>query len=465
MSSARVSAAAALLSAFLVWFLLKGASPKTSLLIPMLALLVIAASLLTFILPELGLMILIFSMLLSPEVKLGDVLAREVVIRMDDILIVSVFLSWLAKSAIQKEMGLVIRSPLLGPILLYLGVCFLSSSLGIIQGRLSALRAFFYILKYAEYFMLYQLTLSLTTSRRHLKNYLIAAGITCALVTLYAYFLIFSGKAVTAPFESPLGSVAAAPEPASLGGYYIVILGVALGLLTQYGGARGFFLFGGLIALLPPLAFGKSRASYAGFLGLLVGLLFLSRKKRIPIFFGALILLSTLSQIPAVRKAVTQRVTETWLMPGGTGRERREVRIFGKSYSLEPSASVRLKFWENITQRYLREHPFFGYGVTAVGAEAQIPLWLGETGLIGFFAYVWLLARLARLSWRSFRDIEDPLAKGLSLGLLAALSGLFVQSLTTNTFIIIRIMEPFWFLAALVVKLREIFPPASAQVT
>jgi hypothetical protein len=43
--------------------------------------------------------------------------------------------------------------------------------------------------------------------------------------------------------------------------------------------------------------------------------------------------------------------------------------------------------------------------------------------------------------------------RGLSVGLIAGLVGLLVHAIGANTFIIVRIMEPFWFLAGIIVAL------------
>jgi len=47
------------------------------------------------------------------------------------------------------------------------------------------------------------------------------------------------------------------------------------------------------------------------------------------------------------------------------------------------------------------------------------------------------------------------LERGLALGFLAGFIGLLVHSFGAATFIIVRIMEPFWFLAAIVIVLAE----------
>ena len=72
--------------------------------------------LLTFMKAEWGLYILIFSMLLSPEIVVGDTargsLARGVTLRLEDLLLVVIGLSWLARNAVLKDIGLFLKTPL-----------------------------------------------------------------------------------------------------------------------------------------------------------------------------------------------------------------------------------------------------------------------------------------------------------------------------------------------------------------
>ncbi len=49
--------------------------------------------------------------------------------------------------------------------------------------------------------------------------------------------------------------------------------------------------------------------------------------------------------------------------------------------------------------------------------------------------------------------MDDKLYKGLSLGFIAGFIGLAIHALTANTFIILRIMEPFWFITAIIMML------------
>jgi len=51
---------------------------------------------------------------------------------------------------------------------------------------------------------------------------------------------------------------------------------------------------------------------------------------------------------------------------------------------------------------------------------------------------------------------SDDFTAGLSAGFMAGYIGLLGHALSTNTFIIIKIMEPFWFIAAIVLSLPHL---------
>jgi len=81
---------------------------------------------------------------------------------------------------------------------------------------------------------------------------------------------------------------------------------------------------------------------------------------------------------------------------------------------------------------------------------------LVETGVIGFVAFLWLLVSVFRVGYRTFKEAKSPLFRGIGLGLTVGVISLAAHSLGTNTFIIVRIMEPFWLTAGIVVRLLDI---------
>jgi O-antigen ligase len=88
--------------------------------------------------------------------------------------------------------------------------------------------------------------------------------------------------------------------------------------------------------------------------------------------------------------------------------------------------------------------------------DAQFPRVLVETGLVGLIAFLLLLWAIFRQGIAVFIQAGDPLHRGLSMGFLAGFIGLLVHAIGANTFIIVRIMEPFWFIAGMVVMMPEL---------
>ena len=181
-------------------------------------------ALITLVNTSLALIILIFSMLLSPELKLVAIPQSAVVVRIDDILLIGVFFTWLAKMAINKQMGLLKHTRLNLPIIAYILVCILSTAIGIMTGHVQPLESLFYILKYIEYFMLFFMVSNNIRSKEQVRNFIIIFLITCALTCSYAIATVGQFGRATAPFEGEFA------EPNTLGGYLIILFAIAAGI-------------------------------------------------------------------------------------------------------------------------------------------------------------------------------------------------------------------------------------------
>jgi O-antigen ligase len=79
-----------------------------------------------------------------------------------------------------------------------------------------------------------------------------------------------------------------------------------------------------------------------------------------------------------------------------------------------------------------------------------------ETGLFGLGSFIVLLWVILRRTLRIYKTTADDFYEGLSIGFLAATVGMITHALTANTFIIIRIMEPYWFFAAMVLMVPQL---------
>ena len=117
--------------------------------------LVLAALVVAVASNEAALYLLILSMLLGPQVVVGELgqgatLGRGLTLRLDDILVVIVGLAWLGKTALHKEFGLVFRTPLNRPIAAYALVVVAATGLGMMVGRVGPIAGTFFVLKYVQ---------------------------------------------------------------------------------------------------------------------------------------------------------------------------------------------------------------------------------------------------------------------------------------------------------------------------
>ena len=84
-------------------------------------------------------------------------------------------------------------------------------------------------------------------------------------------------------------------------------------------------------------------------------------------------------------------------------------------------------------------------------------------GIVGMLAFAWLIYGLFQVGLRTWRDHPDGLLSGLSAGLVAGLVGLLVHAFGANTFIIVRIMEPLWLFAGILIALVSINQETSPE--
>ena len=398
----------------------------------------------SFVSQEIALYILLFSMLLGPQfVAESEAVAfyrgRGISLRFDDFLIAIIGTAWLMRVAVNKDFGIFLRTPLNGPIALYLFACVLATVNGYLTNpRVNPTVATFYILKYFEYYLVYFMAVNHLREREQIRRFTVTILVVCFLICLYGIYQIPSGVRVSAPFEGPEG------EPNTLGGYLVMMLSLIIGLLVTQGSFRNKLP---LLALLPlilvTLAATQSRGSWLALPFMLLTLIALSRRKLLIIVPLCLLLAVSPVILP---KTVIDRALYTFNQPAEEG----QLKV--GNVKIDTSTSARLESWRLIlTQDFVRR-PLLGYGITGYSfVDAQIPMILTNTGIIGLIAFFILIGMLFRTAFRVYRGSRDPLYTGIALGHLGALVGLLIHAVGANTFIIVRIMEPFWFLTALVV--------------
>ncbi|MFA5162500.1 MAG: O-antigen ligase family protein [Elusimicrobiales bacterium] len=412
------------------------------------ALLAAALIAVTLVSPRRGLETLVFSMMLSPELALGSVGGRLLTLRYDDLLLLAVFFTWFAKTAVSKELKLFRRTPVTAPAAAYAFVCALSTLVGILSGRLDAAKSAFYTLKYIEYFFLFLMAVNVTTDKAEVSRLLKMFILTALLVTAYAYNYHFrTGDRATAPFDDGLYGIRSSSEPGTLGGYYLVVFGLLLGMMTEMSGARLYAAAGVFMAMFPAFVLTLSRASYAGF-GVLVAALLAGARRRGVVLAALLGAALCVFINPSVRDSFYDRVELTFR--GDRQFATHEVNLAGYNVKLEDSAAQRAWTWKWILFQKFPEHPFLGHGVTGVGfVDTQYGLILGELGIAGLCVFIWLAGAVYYAGRKCALTAAAPWERGLGLGLIAALAGLLTHAITSNSFITVKIMQPFWLLAAL----------------
>ncbi len=277
--------------------------------------------------------------------------------------------------------------------------------------------------------------------RKQLTFFFVVATIVCA----YGIYGIRALHRVTAPFEGGRGA-----EPNTFGGYVIIVMSVAGGLFITAPNRRikliCLFL---IVAAFIPFLYTLSRASYVAFLVALLALGITSRKL---VILATLIAILCLYPILAP-KEIQDRVNYTFQRGGG-----KPLVIAGRDTGLQVDKSTheRLYVWAKV--RYnLKVWPWFGGGVSwETVYDSHYARVIIETGLLGFAAFLFMQYRILRTTHEAYRWSRNWLARGLALGAHTATIGLIVHAMGTISFLIIRIMEPFWFILALTVVVRAI---------
>ena len=150
---------------------------------------------------------------------------RRVVIRTEDLVLIVVAFTWLAKTAVNKELGLTLKTPLNRPILWYVVVTMIATLVGYATGTVQGLGGFFYVLKYVEYFVVYFMVANNLHDRPQAWRLVVAALLTAAIVSVIGAAQIPSGERVSAPFEGAEG------EPNTFGGYLVLTMPAATAIV------------------------------------------------------------------------------------------------------------------------------------------------------------------------------------------------------------------------------------------
>lgn len=403
-----------------------------------------------------GLYLLIFAMLFSPEISTGISTGKTggeggsgIVVRLEDVIMAAVVLGWILRSAYMGQHFGIIKTPVNAAIWLYIGASIIATLFGLLRGSVRFfLVGLFHNLKYFEYFLLYFMILAHVRRKEVIVRMIWAMFIAFFLAMIYGYTQIESGGRVCAPFDA---------EPNTFGGYIILLMCLAGGIALndRRVRVRAVMIFLLLFAV-PPLLFTLSRASY---LALIVGLLSFLVVSRHRILIAAVIIgliAAMMLGLPILPEKVQERVA-------GTFEEETEVHIRVAGIDFDASASARLISYKQAVKKWVRS-PVFGYGVTGTHfIDGQYPRLLVETGIAGLSAFLFIFWRLLAQVRNIYQNMQESFLKGASMGFFCGIIAMLAHAVSANSFIILRIAEPFWLLAGLILLIPRLEEPVAEE--
>ena len=406
----------------------------------------------TLLNPDIGLIVIIVSMLFSPEVIIGETIRREISIRIEDIFLLVILLAWFMRITLTKDIASIFRIRLTPLFFSYIAVCVISTVLSVIfSGEINIKHSFFSTLKYLEYYFLFLMVRDNMRSLRQSKIFVAIFLLTALMVAIHSNVFIEEQQRMGTTFfrTAPPVETRGGGEAGTLGGYLVLMIAVAGGLLL-YARSIPIRIFLVLLELLMFRSFlySLSRGSYIAIIPTVMALIYFSPKGRPLLTFVVVsILISTVVFMPQMIK---DRIATTV----ATHEDAEGIHV-----EWEESPQFRIESWKFVLFERFPKSPIFGHGVGKFFIDSQLFSTLTEVGLAGLILFLWVLVTLFKMARDIFNmDLvkNDHFSHGLTLGFLGGFVGLLAHAISTNTFIIIRIMEPFWFIAAIVLSLPKL---------
>lgn len=411
----------------------------------------------------LAVFLLVLTVSISPRIHVATLRYGKLLdLRIEDFLIILLTISWFTYSSV-KHVKLYI-SPLGKPVLLYLLLALLSTSVGLLMGWIELSRAFFFYLKEVEYFLMFFLTLNFIEDIKGLK------------VTLSGFLLGGLANGFYILYQFAFGKIGGMEDPNFVYRYYGVsmlgesgpaITGIYFGLVLFLSASLFVFVSNTIIRLISIVCVAFSVSGLIGslsrtsILGVIVVLpaffyllVFLKQRRakkmqtlmRVLLFSSVILLLvTTVFGYMKEKSPFTARFVYT-------GRE-----LLGRYYA-ERVQDVYAGYFKVIPQ-----NPVTGSGKSITGQQSIAGLGLKrfygeahnyylriltEMGVVGLFMFGYIMFLIIKFSHRVF---TDTLSYFRVIGLTCFICTIFllVTSLAQDVFIMARTTELFWILVGL----------------
>ncbi len=387
-----------------------------------------------------------FAMSLSPEIVVSQTAKREITLRIEDLLLVVLLLRIGFDVILSKTFPLerLRENRFLLPMSLYSLVLVFATSTGVAMLRVSPASGFFFVAKLIQFFMFFFVFVYYVQDAKTIRTIFRGAIVTLAIVTVLGLAQLPGGERVSMPFEG------VSSEPNTFGGYFLLLGSLLAGLYIHEPKGRQKTIYAALLAAMAlPFIYTLSRASWIAAGLTLVVFLLLTKglQRKVAIMIVTLLILMALPLMPG---PVKERFQFWKAEEGFEGTQ----SIGGAKF--DPSTSERIERYKAMPALFVRS-PLIGYGITGQGfIDGQYIRIVVETGMLGVLTFAFLIYSILSHLYHVYRKSADMFSRGMALGLFCATSGLLIHSLGGNTFMIVRVMEPYMMFLALLVSHNRI---------
>jgi O-antigen ligase len=341
------------------------------------------------------------------------------------------FAAWLWRNPFTVSGFSFPSSGVLGAILVLLSALLLSA-VGNLASLLSNAAGLLRFVQFSLYALLYAVLLQLRFSRSQIRKLLVlvlVAGVAEGVVGAWQW-LNYPGFYVAGTFDAAHNNFAV---------YIIFISLLLIGVLFESRKRlTAMVTLLGLAILVYSVVFSFSRGGYIAFAaGILVFMIMpLKRYRKLVLVAGC---------VAAVAVTVT-------VVPRDVIFRARTILLNLSGEQVGTSFGERLRLWKVALADFARS-PIIGKGTWSYGLRDNFFMKvLGEAGILGFGAFIWLLWVVLREEWRAIcLAPKDDLVRGVTVGLLpATVACLIVFNLSGDFFLVHRFMGTFWIVLALV---------------
>ncbi|MEK7813195.1 MAG: O-antigen ligase family protein [Candidatus Desantisbacteria bacterium] len=363
-----------------------------------------------------------------------------------------------------------LKSPLLMPLLIFVGISILSS----IFNSVSLPQIIYGLVMFLQFVLCYFIGLYYGHSQKVLRItlplLLIIAG-THAMAGIYQYIYggaITSNAGIVTSYLQQTGVrkdiVSFMGNANNLGGYLMISLSLSISIFYY---AKSMFSKVSLLLLIGvqvmTLFLTNSRGAWVGFVICILGMGWILKSKKIIVTLLISVILS-IGLISVTNTIIKERIASIFHPEKNTGRVIawytailmiHDNPLLGKGLgSYGGIASHKLGVENEISQEVGSVFAVQG-DTTNFVADNHYVLILAETGILGLVAFLWILYTIFKNSLKTFSTVNNPYQKSLCLGFLMAFLGICTQGLSMNIWETTPIAVCFWFLSGLVASMEK----------